>query len=66
MKTKYQIRAICKGYEIPFIYSIIWEDSKEALINKLKMCYSTGFNIKEEEVELIIKEVNESDKNENI
>lgn len=55
MKTKYEIRAICKGVEMPFIYYIIWEESKEALINKLKMSYTTGFNINEEDVELIIK-----------
>ena len=37
MKTKYQIRAICKGYEMPFSYSIICEDSKEELIKNLML-----------------------------
>jgi hypothetical protein len=55
MKTKYQIRAICKGYEMPFSYSIICEDSKEELIKNLKNSYSTGFDLNEEDIELIIK-----------
>ena len=57
MKTKYEVRAICNGIQDPFIGYYIWEDSKEALIDRIKMCYSTGFNIPEENIELIIKEI---------
>ena len=57
MKTKYEVRAICNGIQDPFIGYYIWEDSKEALIDRIKMCYSTGFNIPEENIELIIREI---------
>ena len=57
MKSKYEVRVKCNGMLDPFIMYYIWEDGKEALVDRIKMCYSTGFNIKEENIEVIIKEI---------
>ena len=37
MKTKYEVIAICNGIQDPFIGYYIWEDSKEALIDRIKI-----------------------------
>lgn len=57
MKNKYEVRVICNGVESPFVTYIICEDSKEEVIKNLKLSYSTGFNIEEENIEIIIKEI---------
>ena len=57
MKSRYEVRAICNGIKSQFIMQITCEDSKEELIAKLKNSYSTGFNIKEENIEIIVKEI---------
>jgi len=57
MKSRYEVRAICNGIKSRFVMQITCEDSKEELITKLKNSYSTGFNIKEENIEIIVKEI---------
>ena len=64
MKSKYEVRTICRGFEIPFRMIVTCEESKEEVERKIRNSYVTGFNLKEEEVEIIIKEINESDSNE--
>ena len=57
MKSRYEVRAICNGIKSRIIMQITCEDSKEEIIAKLKNRYRTWFNIKEEDIEIIVKEI---------